>query len=126
MSALIRRREFITLLGGAMFSGLWPLAARAQDRVRPRRIGVFQPTAAGDAESMSSIAAFLQGLQELGWTEGRNVRVEFRWGAGDAEQYRKIAADLIALEPDVVVGTGGLSVAALQRATRTVPIVFVQ
>jgi putative ABC transport system substrate-binding protein len=119
----MKRREFITLLGGA---GAWPLTARAQQPGRMRRIGVFLPAAAGDPESMSTIAAFLQGLQELGWTEGRNVRIEFRWGAGNAEQYRKIAEEIIALAPDVVVANGGLTVAALQRATRTVPIVFVQ
>ena len=117
------RREFMTLLGGA---AAWPLAARAQQAGRMRRIGVLLPSAANDPESMSRVTAFLQGLQELGWTDGRNVRIEFRWGAGDAEQYGKIASDLIALAPDVVLTLGTLSVKALQRATRTVPIVFAQ
>ena len=120
---MIRRREFITLLGGA---AAWPLAAKAQQAGRMRRIGVLLPSAADDPESMSRVTAFLQGLQELGWTDGRNVRIDFRWGAGDAEQYGKIASDLIALAPDVVLTLGTLSVKALQRATRTVPIVFAQ
>jgi putative ABC transport system substrate-binding protein len=113
------------LLGGA--AAAWPVAARAQqERERVRRIGVFLPSAASDPESMSRITALLQGLQALGWTDGRNVRIEFRWGAGDAGQYNKIAAELIALAPDVVVALGTLTVRALQSATRTVPIVFVQ
>jgi ABC-type uncharacterized transport system substrate-binding protein len=119
----MRRRQFITLLGGA---AAWPLTAWAQQVGRMRRIGMLLPSAADDPESMSRVTAFLQGLQELGWTDGRNVRIEFRWGAGDAEQYVKIASDLIALAPDVVLTLGTLSVKALQRATRTVPIVFAQ
>jgi putative ABC transport system substrate-binding protein len=119
----MRRRDFITLIGGAVAG--WPLAARGQSE-RMRRIGVFLPSAASDPESMSRITALLQGLQALGWTDGRNVRIEFRWGAGDAGQYNKMAAELIALAPDVVVALGTLTVGALQRATRTVPIVFVQ
>ena len=120
----MKRRSFITLLGGA--AAAWPLAARAQQVQRMRRIGVFFPSAANDPKSMSRITALLQGLQELGWTDGRNVRIEFRWGGGDVEQYRKMAADLLALGPDVVVALGTLIVGALQRASRTVPIVFVQ
>ena len=116
----MKRREFITLLGGA--AG-WPVAAMAQQAGRMRYIGVLLPSAANDPESMSRVTAF---LQELGWTDGRNVRIDFRWGAGDAEQYGKIASDLIALAPDVVLTLGTLSVKALQRATRTVPIVFAQ
>src|SRR3982751_6805760 len=116
MSARMHRREFIALLGGAaaapMLSSL-PLRAEPE---RMRRVGVFLPTSAGDAQSMSYISALLQELQRLGWTDGRNVRIEFRWGAGDAEQYRKIAAELVALTPDVIVANGGLAVAALQRA----------
>jgi len=119
----MKRRAFIALLRGA---AAWPLAARAQQGERMRRIGVFLPYAASDLESMSRITALLQGMQELGWTDRRNVRIEFRWGAGDARQYSKIAAELIALTPDVVVALGTLAVSALQRATRTVPIVFVQ
>jgi putative ABC transport system substrate-binding protein len=91
-----------------------------------RRIGVFLPTAADDPLSMANVAAFLQTLQALDWTEGHNAHIEFRWGAGDAEQYRTIAAELMALAPDVILANGGLAVAALQRASRTVPIVFVQ
>jgi putative ABC transport system substrate-binding protein len=120
----MRRRDFITLLGGA--AAAWPIAARAQQAARVRRIGVFFPSAANDPAQMSQIAALLQGLQESGWTDGRNVRIEFRWGSGNAEQYRKIAADLIALAPEVVVGLGTLAVRELQRASRTVPIVFIQ
>jgi putative ABC transport system substrate-binding protein len=121
----VRRREFIALLGGTAATLVLSLPLRAQPE-RMRHVGVFLPTAAGDAQSMSYISALLQELQRLGWTDGRNVRIEFRWGAGDAEQYRKIAAELVALTPDVVVANGGLVVAALQRATRAVPIVFVQ
>jgi putative ABC transport system substrate-binding protein len=119
----MRRREFMAGLGSA---AAWPVVARAQEGGRVRRIGVFLPDAASDPESMSRIAALLQGLQELGWTDGRNVRIDFRWGAGEADQYRKVAAELIALAPDIVVARGTLSVAALQRTSRTVPIVFVQ
>src|SRR6516165_574205 len=117
---MIHKRDFITLLGAA---AAWPLAAKAQQAGRMQRIGVLLPSAANDPESMSRVTAF---LQELGWTDGRNVRIDFRWGAGDAEQYGKIASDLIALAPDVVLTLGTLSVKALQRATRTVPIVFAQ
>src|SRR5262249_22186351 len=120
----MKRREFITLLGGA--AAVWPVAARAQQRERMRRIAVFLPYTATDPVSMSRIAALLQGLQEFGWTEGRNVRIDFRWGAGEAEQFRKIAAELTALSPDVVLAVGTLAVAALQRTTRAVPVVFVQ
>jgi putative ABC transport system substrate-binding protein len=121
MAIHIRRRELIVALGGVA----WPLAARAQQSERMRHIAVFMPTVANDPESMRRVAALLQGLQQMGWTDGRNVRIEFRWGAGDAEQYRKIAAELMALAPDVVVAEGTLTTRALQRASRTVPIVFV-
>jgi putative tryptophan/tyrosine transport system substrate-binding protein len=119
----VNRRELIVGLGGA---AAWPLAARAQQGGRMRRIGVFLPSAASDPESMSRNTALSQGLQELGWTDGRNVRIEFRWGEGHAAQYRKIAAELVALAPDVVVAHGTLAVSALQRTTHSVPIVFVQ
>jgi putative ABC transport system substrate-binding protein len=119
----IRRRDLISLLGGV---AVWPVAARAQQAGRMRRIEMFLPATPNDPQSMSSVTAFAQALQEHGWTEGRNVRVEFRWGAGDAEQYRKIAAELVALSPDVIVSLGTLAVDALQRATRTIPVVFVQ
>ena len=117
----MKRREFITLLGGA---AAWPLAARAQQRERVRRIGVFMPGVADDPEYQARNAAFLQGLGELGWIVGRNVRIEYRWGAGDVERYRAIAAELVALAPDVIVALGYSTVSALQKATRSVPIVF--
>jgi putative ABC transport system substrate-binding protein len=117
----VRRREFITLLGGA---AAWPLAARAQQRERVRRIGVFMPGVADHPEYEVRIAAFLQGLGELGWIVGRNVRIDYRWGAGDVERYRVIAAELIALSPDVVLAFGYATANALQKATRSVPIVF--
>jgi putative ABC transport system substrate-binding protein len=119
----MKRRDFITLLGGA---ATWPLAARAQQREQMRRIGVLMNVASDDGEGQARNAAFLQGLQELGWTVGRNVRVEYRWGAGDAELFRRHASELVALAPDVILATGSVSVGPLLRATSTVPIVFVQ
>src|SRR5262249_23600016 len=100
------------------------LAARAQQRDRIRRIGVFMPGVADDLESQARNAAFLQGLGELGWIVGRNVRIDYRWGAADVERYHVIAAELIALAPDVVLALGYSIVSALQKATRSVPIVF--
>jgi putative ABC transport system substrate-binding protein len=120
----MRRREFMTLLGGA--AAAWPLAAGAQQPERMRRIGVLMNLAADDPEGQARITAFAQGLQETGWTVGPNVRIEYRWGAGDAERIRKYAAELIALSPDVILAATSLSVAALQQVTRTIPIVFVQ
>jgi len=117
----MKRREFITLLGGV---AVWPLAARAQQRERMRRIGVFMPGVADDPESEVRNAAFLQGLGELGWIVGRNVRIDYRWGAGDLDRYHVIAAELIALSPDVVLALGYSIVSALQKATRSVPLVF--
>jgi putative tryptophan/tyrosine transport system substrate-binding protein len=119
----LKRREFITLLGGAATA--WPLAARAQQREQMRRIGVLMNLGSDDAEGQARNAAFLQGLQELGWTVGRNVRIEYRWGGGDVELFRRYASELVALAPDVILSTGSPSVAAFQQATRTVPIVFV-
>jgi putative ABC transport system substrate-binding protein len=118
----MKRREFITLLGGA--AAVWPLAARAQQRERVRRIGVLMNLAADDPESVARVAAFAQGLQELGWTVGRNVQFDTRWAAGDADRFRRYAVELIALTPDVVLASASPSVAALQQASRTVPIVF--
>ena len=118
----MHRREFITLLGGA--AAAWPLAARAQQPERVRRIGVLLSTAADDPESSARTASFLKGLQQLGWIEGRNLRIDIRWAAGDAELYRKYAAELVALAPDVILASSSPTVAALQAATRTVPIVF--
>jgi putative ABC transport system substrate-binding protein len=123
MTAFIGRREFITLVGGA--AATWPLTARAQQPERMRRIGVLANLASDDAEGQARLAAFHQGLQQLGWTVGRNAQIDYRWGAGDADRIRKFAAELVALAPDVILSTGSPSVAALQQATRTVPIVFV-
>ena len=119
-----RRREFITLLGGA---AAWPLAARGQQPQRMRRVGVFMNLASDDPEAQSRNAAFLQGLQELGWSVGRNVRIDYRWGANnfDADRVRKEVEELLALAPDVVMTTTAPIVAALQRASRTVAIAFV-
>jgi putative ABC transport system substrate-binding protein len=118
----MRRREFITLLGSAVAA--WPLATRAQQPDRMRRIGVLMSTAADDPESQVRAAGFLQGLQELGWTVGRNVRIDWRWSAVDhRDRYETLAAELIALAPDVLVATGP-NVRPMQQATRTIPIVF--
>ena len=118
----LKRREFITLLGGA---ATWPLAARAQQRERVRRIGVLMSLAADDPDAPPRVSAFAQGLQERSWTVGGNVRIDYRWGAGDLNRFRAYAAELVALKPDVVVATAASIVAALQQASRTVPIVFV-
>jgi putative ABC transport system substrate-binding protein len=115
----MRRREFITLLGGAV---TWPLAARAQVGERKARIGVLMPLPQTSSEGQARIAAFLQELQKLGWTEGRNLQIEYRWAPGDV---RKAATELAELRPDVIFATATPSVAALQQATRTLPIVFV-
>jgi putative ABC transport system substrate-binding protein len=117
----MQRREFITLLGGAV---ALPLAARAQESERMRRIGVLLPGTADDAEYQARMAAFLQGLQQLGWSDGRNVRIDIRYAAGDANLIRKYAAELIALAPDVILAPGTTSLGPLLQATRTVPIVF--
>jgi putative tryptophan/tyrosine transport system substrate-binding protein len=119
----MRRREFIALVGGAV---AWPVAARAQQSERMPRIGNLMNVPENDRESPARIAAFLEGLQQLGWTDGRNVRIDHRWAGGDAERYRRYAAELVALAPDVILATASPSVIALQQATRTVPIVFVQ
>jgi putative tryptophan/tyrosine transport system substrate-binding protein len=120
----VRRREFITLLGGA--AAVWPLAARAQQSEPMRRIGVLMATAADEPESQARLAAFLQGLQQLGWTDGRNVRIDYRWSAGDAARLRRDAAELVALAPDVVLAGVGATATTLLEASRTVPIVFAQ
>jgi putative ABC transport system substrate-binding protein len=119
----MRRRDFITLVGGAAVT--WPLAARAQQPRRMRRIGVLMYTAADDALGQAWSAAFAQGLQQLGWEVGGNVRIDYRWGAGDTDRFRRYAAELVALGPDVILGTAASIVADLQQASRTVPIVFV-
>ena len=116
------RRDFITLLGGAAVA--WPLAGYAQHSERVRRIGVLMNLAADDPEAQARLAAFHQGLQEAGWAVGRNLRIDYRWGAGDADRFRRYAPELVALEPDVILAHGASTVAALLQVTRTVPIVF--
>jgi len=116
-----RRRQFITLLGGA---AAWPLAARAQQPAQLRRIGVLMPFAEDDPVGQARVAAFVQGLQQSGWTDGRNVRIDYRWSAGDADRIRKLAMELIALGPDVVMAFTSAAVAPLRQVTSTVPIVF--
>jgi putative ABC transport system substrate-binding protein len=120
----MRRRDFVALLGGGVAG--WPLAARGQQPERMRRIGVLMNVAAEDSESQTRIAAFQQSLQQLGWTNGGNVRIEIRWGAGDVERIRRHATELVALTPDVILASGTPVTAALQQATGNVPIVFVQ
>ena len=119
----MKRREFITLLGGA--AAARPLAARAQQSDGMRRIGVLTAFTADDLESQARIAAFQQGLQKLGWTDGGNVRIDTRWAAGDVDLFRRYAAELVALAPDVILANGALALRPLQQVTRTVPIVFV-
>jgi ABC-type uncharacterized transport system substrate-binding protein len=119
----VKRRAFITLLGGAAVA--WPLAANAQQAERVRSIGVLM-SIAPDREGQARLAAFLQALQALGWTDGLNVRIETRWGAGNIETIRKFAAELIALGPDVILVSGGTGAGPLLQLTRTVPVVFTQ
>src|SRR5262245_62713334 len=105
------RREFMTLLGGA---AAWPLAARARQE-RIRRIGVLAALSADDPQGQARLVAFVQGLQQLGWTDGRNVRIDFRWGAGDADRFRRYAAELVALAPDVILASGSPAAGPLHR-----------
>jgi putative ABC transport system substrate-binding protein len=119
----VRRRNFIAFLGA---TAAWPLAARAQQPQQMRRVGVLLPAVANDPDYQARVGAFMQALALLGWTDGRNVRIETRWGAGDADRHRQYAAELVALAPDVIVAATSVSVAALQQITRTIPIVFVQ
>jgi putative tryptophan/tyrosine transport system substrate-binding protein len=125
MTSTMQRREFISMLGGA--AAAWPLAARAQQPpARMRRIGFLFGGLAPDApEALARITAFVQGLQQLGWTDGRNVRIDYRFGSSDVDRQRKYAAELVALAPDVILtGTTGAALRMLQDASRTVPIVF--
>jgi len=120
---LARRREFITLLGGA--AAAWPLATRAQQAERVRRIGVLLSLEESDPEGKAQLSGLTQGLAELGWIDGRNLRMEVRRGGGDVDRIRTFAKELVALQPDVIVAQGTPATAALQRETRTIPIVFV-
>ena len=119
----MRRREFIALFGSTTVA--WPLGARAQQPDRMRRIGVLLNLAADDPEGQTRLVAFVQGLQQLGWTVGRNMRIDTRWAAGDAERIRKYAAELVALAPDLILASGVPAVSAVQQASRTMPMVFV-
>lgn len=121
--ANMKRREFIAAIGGAV---AMPFAARAQQSERVRRIGVLMPLAKDNSEAQARIAAFLQELQRLGWTDSRNLQVEYRWDTGDPNFNSKAAAELVTMSPDIIFATATPAVAALQRATRTVPIVFAQ
>ena len=120
----MKRREFMTLLGGAAVA--WPLAARAQQGERARRIGVLMSVAADDAEGQARLMAFGQGLAQLGWTVGRNVRFDIRWTAGKADDTRQYVTELVALAPDAILAAGGSVVGPLLQVTGTVPIVFTQ
>jgi putative ABC transport system substrate-binding protein len=118
----MRRREFIPLLGGA---AAWPLVVRAQQPEHMRRIGVLMNAVADDPRGQARIVAFQQMLQQLGWIEGRSVQIDIRWGGDDVERYRRYAAELIALAPNVILAVGTLGAMALQHLTHTLPIVFV-
>jgi putative ABC transport system substrate-binding protein len=122
----MKRREFIMLLGGAAASYVsWPLAARAQQPERMRRIGALMDADESNAEGQARIAAFRQGLQQLGWAEGRNIRIDLRWGGGNVERTRDFATELVRLSPDVIFAYAVAQLAPLSRETRTIPIVFV-
>ena len=121
MIARINRRETITLLGGA---AAWPLAARAQQGGRIRRIGVLMGGDENDPQVKTNLAAFTQAVAGMGWTDGRNVRMDVRWGGGDINRIRALAQELVGLQPDIIVTAGAAATAALQRETRTIPIVF--
>jgi putative ABC transport system substrate-binding protein len=123
MAIEIGRRQFVSTLGGA--AAVWPLVARAQQGELIRRIGVLTDTVESDLEGQARIAALRQGLQELGWTEGRNIRSDYRWAGGDVERARFYSAEIVALKPDVIFALGNSQLAPLSRETRTIPIVFV-
>jgi putative ABC transport system substrate-binding protein len=121
----MRRRELIKLIGGAAVVAAWPVAVRAQQPVRIRRIGMLVAYAESDPEAQARVAAFRQGLRELGWTEGHNLQIELRWETGDPDRAQTFATELISLTPDVIVAHGTPALTALHRATRTIPVVFV-
>jgi putative tryptophan/tyrosine transport system substrate-binding protein len=118
----LRRREFITLLGGA--AAAWPLAARAQQTERMRRIGVLMNFAAADPEGRARFAAFMEGLQQWGWIDGRNVQIDNRWVGSNPDYIRKHAVELVGLSPDVILASASITLVPLQQATRKIPIVF--
>jgi putative ABC transport system substrate-binding protein len=119
----MRRREFIAALGGA---AVWPLTVRAQQGDRIRRIGLLLSWGESDPEGQGWVGAFVQRLRELGWTDGRNIRIDYRWGAGDETRIRTFAAELVGLAPDLILGNTTTVLATLKRATGTIPIVFLQ
>jgi putative tryptophan/tyrosine transport system substrate-binding protein len=119
----VNRRDFIMLLGGA---AAWPIVARAQQGERMRRVGVLMNTAADDTEGQARLIALVQGLQQLGWTNSQNMRIEIRWGAGDVDLFHRYAGELVALGPDVILAASGATVPALLAASRSIPIVFAQ
>jgi putative ABC transport system substrate-binding protein len=121
MSIRLRRREVIAVLGGA---AAWPLVARAQQRDRVRRIGVLMPGDENDPIYKTRLSASIQALAGLGWTEGRNVRLDLRWSGGDANRTRALAQELVGLQPDIILASSTVATVALQRETRTIPIVF--
>ena len=118
----MRRRKFIILLSGA--AAAWTLAARAQEDGRMRRIAVLTPSAESDLADRTNLTAIRDTLRRLGWVEGRNIRVDYRWGAGDGERIRANAAEMVSMTPEVICAIGTSTVAALQQMTRTIPIVF--
>src|SRR6266850_1289781 len=120
----MQRREFITLVGGAVAA--WPLASRAQQPERVRRIGVLYSLAEDDPESVMRRAAFEQAIKELGWTPGGNLRIDYRWARNDPELIRKFVAELVALAPDIILTSGSVVVGPMVRATPNIPIVFLQ
>src|SRR5262245_64087029 len=120
----MKRREFITLLGGA--AAVWPLGAQAQQAERVRRLGVLMPTGERDPETQLRVGALREGLQKLGWAEGRNLQIDYRWGTGSIERIHTYAAELVALKPDVILGAPTSAALALHRETRTIPVVFAQ
>src|SRR5258708_5625313 len=117
----MRRRKFITLIGGA---AAWPLAARAQQGDRVRRVGVLMAVAESDVDVRAGVAIFQQSLQELGWSDGRNIRIDYRWGDADADRIQALAKELVGLQPDVLVAHSTPSAKGLLQATRSIPIVF--
>src|SRR6516162_10288208 len=120
---MMKRREFITLLGGA---AAWPLTARAQQPGGMRRIGVLMGSAENDSETQAWVAAFREGLQKLGWAEGRNIRIDTRWTSADPEAMQRFAQELVALQPDLILSQTTPATTALLQQTRTIPIVFAQ